>query len=155
MNRFHRSVAILAQAYKNGTLLPGNSCACAVGNLVSARCNYEVYEDSPQHTLYKNTMPAWYIPVSIANKNATPGALRLARTPGAMRLANHQIESTGYDLNQIIAIERAFETGVKQAKLNGAKDPIYEGLVAVYEQLAIIDGISLKVKIPAELVFVK
>lgn len=156
MSRFQESVEILAQAYKNNTLVSGNSCSCAVGNLVRERCGYTATLGKAMWIdLDANIVPAWYILVSNAKGIAAPAASRLASRPNVMQLANQQIAATRYNLHEVVAIETVFEKAVKQAKAKGAKDHIYEGLVAVYEQLAILDGISLQVKVPAELVFVK
>lgn len=117
---FDKTISILVKAYMNNTLEHGENCACAVGNLIYQPKNKEdlLYIKS------KNTGD-WY---------------NYACCEDLMykQIAISQIESTGYTIYEIIAIERAFE------KTKGCDDKDgYLGLMSVVDELRVIHFASL------------
>jgi hypothetical protein len=138
---FERSVAVLATAYKDGSLVSQSSCGCAVGNLVKA-CGVEV------------GLGNWYFRLHQHRTGIT------SYSNVALASGQHQIDITGYTMEEIDRIESAFEgrTGEIDPDLGypmGTNMELYDRLVAVYEVLCEIHEVEEVHIIEPELVFVK
>jgi hypothetical protein len=147
--RFEKTVAILAKAYRERTLESGITCMCAVGNMV-ARANDYMFDPNrgwfnpKDHT----SVPSyWYVLVDPSKVMPLTNEIK--------REAIRQAQSTGYSVDEILRVEAVFEANYRASEKAGSKDPAYDALVAVYELLADIDQIDLSVEVPAELVFVR
>lgn len=143
---FENTVDILVKAYFNDTLEHSNCFACAVGNIVAHNNGYEYIDCNRVFSQGKmkrfKAIPSWYNSINRTSMNET----------------DTQIGSTGYSLDQIISIERAFEQGWKtrydHSNEEHDKDG-YHGLMAVVDVLAEIHNIDLTVREEAKLLFVK
>lgn len=131
---FEKTVDILVKAYLSGTLEHGNCCACAVGNIIADSCNYKYIKShsSCQEWTWLMARPVWY-------------------KDGVGVIYCDQIESTGYTLDQLQRIEKAFEDVYKIRSM----DPMFQGLMQVLDVLADIHKIDLTVKEQAKQLFVK
>lgn len=94
---FHKTVNILVQAYLNDTLVPSMCSACAVGNLVAANCGYKIDMDMP---LYKGFVRPMWQKLVWSNKEHE-----------VTDETYYQIQSTGYSVDELRQIERAFMNG--------------------------------------------
>lgn len=108
---FHETIDILVKAYLNETLIHSDCSACAVGNLVAYK-HYGYYGIIKDNDLWMNN---WS--VILCGHESERGLA--------------EINSTGYTVNQIILIEKAFESVVWGS---GDRDG-YKGLMAVVEVL--------------------
>lgn len=155
--RFNRSIAALTNAYMNDTLESGDYCGCAVGNLIADANGFKVVNswgelnwETPLDSPMRNPMH-WF---NVIN----PDVYHLGHE--SIKIGLQQIESTGYSINEITRIEKAFEqsytTAYNRTLFKGIKeDAIFMALVAVYDLLVEIDGIDKADVKSAELVFVK
>lgn len=143
MRDFNHTVNVLVNAYLNDTLEHGECHACAVGNLVFA-CNRELAEKD---------RGAWFEVVVL-----TPSEFRDNEYDKILALANDQVKSTGYSIDELKQIEAAFE-GANDDFINEDelyyKPDTYHGLMAVVDVLAEIHGIDLEAKEEAKKLFVK
>jgi hypothetical protein len=137
MNRptFEHTVNILVQAYLNDTLEHGNCCACAVGNLVAAANNFKIIPapDPCRDFMWYGAVPSWYIPC---------GTTKIRYEEQAI--------STGYSHDELVVIERSFESGFFLGPVD-----TFKNLMAVVDVLAEIHNVDLSVKESAKLLFVK
>lgn len=131
---YEKTVSILVDAYFNDTLVHGNQCGCAVGNIVAANMGIKLHkidggvlvpsywdEDkvSSDKTIKNNGL--WFDRICPDFMDKVP-----------LQLINKQIKSTGYNWEQIEAIERAFEN----AQYSESEDIyMYNGLMAVIDVL--------------------
>jgi hypothetical protein len=132
---FNETVTILVKAYMNDTLEHADCEACAVGNIIAARCP-DIYEKDPG---------AWFDPMH-----------------GQKQLAKLQIASTGYSYEDVMKIEHAFENCEKPEHMKDTiwgnwKDPewMFNGLMAVVDVLCEIHGMNETEKTEAKSLFVK
>lgn len=94
---YNKTIDILVKAYKEGSLVHGDACACAVGNLVLANCkSLEFY---PLST--KQYRPVWTNNILIKGYSVT---------------GLEQIHSTGYSLEEIRFIEESFEECIRSTR---------------------------------------
>jgi hypothetical protein len=132
--QFHETVGILVRAYMNDTLEHAECGACAVGNIIAAK--------SPE--LYNENPAAWYHPL----ERERP-------------LAKKQLASTGYAFEDVMKIEKAFETCPIPDRLKNTwgnwKDPewMFNGLMAVVDVLCEIHGMNETEKQESKALFVK
>ncbi|SNR91578.1 hypothetical protein [Hymenobacter mucosus] len=150
--KFNETVSILVKAYLNGTLLKGNCCACAVGNIIASKSGLDVLLDEDADSGYisaawgeDNVLPEWGKVFSTCD-----GRQRVTR--GFYKgVAAEQIEVTGYQLTELARIELAFEAAAK-----GRSDKAqYAGLMAVVDVLASIHSIDLATATASKALFVK
>ena len=128
MRDFSHSVDVLVKAYMNDTLTHGNDCACAVGNLIA-------------HELGVNPKSSWnpeWLVGYVCGVNIEDG--------------RREIETTGYTVNEILRIERAFENVLYS---NDHDEWNYKGLMAVVDVLADIHEIDLTTREESKKLFVK
>ena len=173
--RFTNAIDALVKAFFNDHLEKGSCAACAVGNII-AHCNNVKLEKHPYitgHGLptgYNHLMDWKYLFCTIEGKQYKATKERLL-FPSLLEVntrffenmteenkkhvvkkhtsANEVIESTGYDVDEMAAIEHAFETGSNifvgdyglHSKEAIMKDQ-YNGLMAVVDILCEIDNIS-------------
>lgn len=148
---FDNTVSILVKAYFDGTLEKDNCYACAVGNIVDAsngftfeRCDKggrkfkwsqfeSLYSDSVRHPIWTDV----FFMRIYGKQEYRPENLK-----GKVKI---QISNTGYTVNQLMAIERAFENSNDE----------FDGLMSVVDQLAEIHNIDLESKEEAKKMFVK
>lgn len=99
---YENSVNVLLDAYNNGKLLHGNCTACAVGNLVADACNIS-YDFDTEDIFYR---PVW------SEVFSTDQVIQDFFLPMYKGEAKHQIDSTGYTLDELAKIEYAFESAI-------------------------------------------
>lgn len=155
---FEKTVSILTKAYINDTLKHGSSCGCAVGNLVCAACHIE----------YDENKCLYWTKAFSTTVNYRTGKPEMKQRISAERyrgLAKVEIDSTGYSLFQLAAIEKAFETQAyhparewdfKDYPADKLEEAMFKGLCAVYDTLCIIHEVKEQdAVLKAEEVFVK
>jgi hypothetical protein len=139
LEKFHHTVGILVKAYLNDTLKHTNCYACAVGNIIADSLNlkfrrvkgmwHELNWDSEDVEAY------WYTYLSGGHKTEE---------------AIEQILATGYSVEEIIKIEKAFEG----CDYNDSDEQwMFNGLMAVVDVLADIHKVDLSVKEEAKALF--
>lgn len=135
--RFNRTVDILVKAYLNDTLQHDNPCGCAVGNMIMASCGIKFKHG---HDWFGDKRITWL--------DASPAWYKFIDSPTGI----DQVASTGYSIDEILAIEKAFES----ANTTPCSDQDgYRGLCAVVDVLIDIDGIDLSVAEESKKLFVK
>lgn len=127
---YNRTVDILVQAYFNDTLVHGNYCGCAVGNLVAANMGIEITKDSLGRETFNGSLEEgeeWYNAITTYAVYASEKGIQ-------------QIKSTGYSFDEITLIERTFE-GHNCFFGNEPRDEaMFNGLMAVIDVLDQIHG---------------
>lgn len=130
---YHKTIDILVKAYLNDTLLHENACGCAIGNLIaynkglSMVFNKEAY-NTPEKLRWVGDNPEW--------------CKYLSRLRGYWSdlypidndRALEQIAYTGYSVDEVDRIEKAFESADDEDNDNR----VFDGLMAVVEALDII-----------------
>lgn len=154
---FESTVDILVKAYLNDTLRHGECCACAVGNIIASNIGCVLQLDSEGYFMWIRNMNE----INTVWDNVfytTPDGNQIFDKSQLGIREKKQIEASGYSLDELMRIEKAFES------LNFDRDSdqwnsdnhMYEGLMAVVDVLADIHGIDdLKSKEEAKLLFVK
>ena len=121
MNRselFHKTITTLNEAWRIGKLEHGDQCCCAVGNMLNGGAWYEV-------------------------KMSTLSVCNLVVCKSEHDLGMEQIDNSGYTVKEILAIEEAFE---RCEEGESEKQHQYNGLVAVFEELALIHEVDISIK---------
>lgn len=147
---FDNTVSILAKAWLAGTLVKGNCCACAVGNICAAALGAQITDvhRSHQGLVFANwsaDSPAWQ---SVFCTRPFGQTLHANSYAGK---AKEQIDATGYSWRQLARIEKAFETASNQ----DGEAAEFAGLMAVVDVLADMHGIDLATAEVAKGLFVK
>lgn len=144
MRDFEHSVNVLVKAYLNDTLKHGDTCGCAVGNLVS------------EALVLKRTRMYW--PYVFMTCRSGEQLIDLDVYEKDI-IAKNEIDRTGYSPLELALIENAFE---KSAVYDEFKDQVgdkeeqmFNGLMAVVDVLAEIHKIDLTQKEQARALFVK
>lgn len=136
---FNKTVSILVKAYMNDTLQIGNYCACAVGNLMAEAVGAKFIQSSYgkelnwAHPIYKGG--EWYNPYDYE-----------------LLKSEILINSTGYSNDDIMEIERAFESATRG---KSEDESMLNGLMAVLTVLAEIHNVDLGTTENARKLFVK
>jgi len=102
--QFDNSIKVLVKAYLEGTLTHGDPCACAVGNLIGGRAWYDII----------SYIKSGFDPLEVHNYD----------------MAIAEVNSTGYKLEKVVLIEKAFECANHDLDKDG-----YKGLCAVFDVL--------------------
>jgi hypothetical protein len=132
---YHKTIDILVKAYLNDTLVHYNCQACAVGNIIAGCNDYkyiihdkacDVYKVRWNHTNHPEQQIHWY------EVFGTTFSKQFFNPELYSGVAKAQIDSTGYALEELMEIERAFETCNKSSDVNKF---MYNGLMAVVEAL--------------------
>jgi hypothetical protein len=144
---FESTVKILVEAYLNDTLVNGDPCGCAVGNLVAYHCGYQFVKHDTSRLLWSEPGKADYVDTAWFDTACGLGEVDDFYYKG---LSKEQIDSTGYTPYEVARIEYAFEC----APINGG-DHMFNGLMAVVDVLAEIHEVDLSVKESAKKLFVK
>lgn len=109
MNRpelYRKAVDVLIRAYENGTLEHGDCASCAVGNLCASLTNQPfLNRNAWSHTFLTDTYTGEQIIQPLGN-NIFADTGRVA------------IAFTGYTVDEMAAIEFAFETSIRDIPLN-------------------------------------
>jgi hypothetical protein len=111
---YQKSVDILLDAYNKKELQHGNPCGCAVGNLVKSNCDNLVKDTNPgtEHFPFK---PDWWFAAAQSFKEEKErGRWTNNDSDYDEDEAYRQIESTGYTIEEIYQIEKAFEDAVEE-----------------------------------------
>lgn len=138
---YKKSIQVLSKAYLDGTLYSGYCEACACGNLIAAANGYEITKI--KDNIFWKSKDKDYIDASWGDVCCT---LRVkvpileftvaSRQKLEMKYfksdAKKEILSTGYELEEFIEIESAFERGYKGV------DRMYNALMSVVDALDII-----------------
>jgi hypothetical protein len=160
--KFFDTVGILVEAYLNETLMHGECCACAVGNILAAKLNCKVQSRidflGEWHTYWQRgddeVRPLW--PLVFTSK--TDGS-QFQNPKSYMGSTKSQIDRSGYTWQELAIIESAFERAAhydSEGKLlNDPEEAMFNGLMNVVEQLASIHLIDLSTRESAKLLFVK
>ena len=155
---FENSVDVLVKAYMNDTLVHMACTACAVGNLVAdahgtrplkgtygkitfdggrIEIDREGADDARAFVYENGRQPRWASVFSTHNHQQ-----RIFRHQ-YFGLIKEEIEKTGYILEQLAAIEKAFESAPHGGSVDNWN---FNGLLAVVDVLAEIHGVDLSVK---------
>lgn len=139
---FHKSISVLVKAYLNNTLIKGECTACAVGNLISAACNFKIIKEN--HIKWVTEK---------GNRIYSTWDMVFTTVKGVQRTypkayegnSKEQIDSTGYTWQELARIEKAFEC---------SKD-MFEGLMNVVDVLGEIHEVDKEEISTTKLLFVK
>jgi hypothetical protein len=137
---YHKSLNVLVKAFINDTLEHGNCTACAVGNLVADALRIDLKKE---YTRFEGLgdpsrdLGLWY------------DALQQPKPTQKML---QQIKYTGYDIEELRKIEKAFESSDLGET---EEDEMYNGLMAVVETLGEIHEVSKEQVQESKLLFVK
>lgn len=149
--RFNTAITALVKGYLNDTLMKGQCCACAVGNMIAHCKNYEIIkekrDDGSNHidVLWtKNDIrPAWGRVFVTVEKD------QMFDEESYHDEAKDEIDSTGYSLRELARIEFNFEKSTKISIDDYYKHTVEEidedqlkGLYAVVDVLCEIEGIN-------------
>ena len=157
---FEHTVDVLVKAYMNDTLRHGYCPACAVGNMIANSMGIEIVkEDGYGGLCWQGAVPQWD---NVFYTGAHPDEV------GAQEMdldsyqgeAKKQIDSTGYTVDELAQIEKAFEsknpTYFHESDTEFDRDEwMFRGLMAVVDVLAEIHNVDLSTKESAKLQFVK
>jgi hypothetical protein len=141
---YKKTVDILYDAYFNNTLVHGDFCACAVGNLIAANTgekillrNTAVHMDGRKRRIMKldsERSPEWIKVFYTVGINDT-----LFNSCNYKGFAKLEIDSTGYSLQELMKIEYAFEVANKG---ESEEDYLFNGLIAVLDVLSKIHEVE-------------
>ena len=131
---YNKTVDILVQAYFNDTLISGVCEACAVGNLIASNNGYKIeILNGEAQWFNKGNYPLEPTWKSVFVSNATEYFWGLFRSVQQdVNLRNYtggtrkEIDSTGYTVQELALIERAFEKGYR-----GLGDRMFNALMSV------------------------
>lgn len=121
---YKRTVDILVDAYFKDTLEHGTCAACAVGNIIAANLGIPILKNEKGWLAWngEDDNPIWFQACMI-------GHARPEKNIGEVKKL---IDASGYSLDDVAKIERAFE----DAHYNGNDDAyMFGGLMAVIEVL--------------------
>jgi hypothetical protein len=160
---FDNTVQILIKAFLEGTLLKGDCHACAVGNICASAIGTEVtiehrsVDDFRGVASWRDACPAW-INLFVTHGNGIQQLkwLNLAEFPyeadeQRQEEARNEVAATGYAIEQMARIEKAFETAAE----GYGSDAEFAGLMAVVDVLADIHGVDLTAAEQAKALFIK
>lgn len=141
---FDSTVKILVNAYLNGTLVPGNCHACAVGNIIAARLDIKYN----RHLKWIGRPVAWpQVFVTLGCQIA-----QVKRPWAFTGEAKEQIEATGYSWPELARLEYAFE----RARWGKTREErMFNGLMAVIEVLSQLHEMDESTQVAAKGLFVK
>jgi len=147
---FEKTVNILVKAFQNDTLEYTECKACAVGNIVAANNNVNLYYDKENRCIVSDNEEyntgIWFNPFKwgmCGRDNINYDLLK-------QKDIAQQIKSTGYSINEIADIELAFGIGCGHDGLNN-----FEGLMSVVDCLMDIHECSKSEAEKAKSLFVK
>lgn len=144
--RFNNAIDALVKAYLNDTLAKGNTCACAIGNMIAHSMGRKVMEDPDPDYMFTwgNACPRWQDVFSTRGNGAQ--CISVTDYRGE---AKRQIDATEYAWQELARIEKAFENATSihyaarqrytPAEIDADQ---YNGLMAVVDVLCEIEGIA-------------
>ena len=125
--QFDWTVGVLVKAYLEGTLEHTNCAACAIGNLVAAKRNYQINGLIWTNSDGDKIEPSWGYLQFLGNlRNDIPFEHK-KRHPKDKALS--ELAATGYRVWDTCKIEKSFEM------VYGTEDDQYHGLLAVVDAL--------------------
>jgi len=160
---FERTLEVLVNAFTADKLVPGSFCSCAVGNMVAAACGYRVEFiafSCSNEEFYK--LLTW-----MADEQtlvAAPEWHHVFYTTTSQKVymdayhgkAKKEIDKTGYDVYDLMAIEEAFELASRSGedidpmagmsllqRLNYTRERSYLGAMAVLQVLGQIHELDV------------
>lgn len=128
---YDKTVSILVDAYMNDTLQHGNYCGCAVGNMIASNMGIQI------NNILKEDEDSEIEWIGVSDTDASQWLWLIYKDKSCLineRLALRQIRSTGYSVEEIYKIEKAFEGSDRYYE----EDEMFSGLMAVIEALDII-----------------
>lgn len=149
---FENSVNVLVKAYFDNTLAHSYCCACAVGNLVANAIDDKPSMDYLERFNFKSGLATSWPYVFVTGASTRRQRISVDRYIGE---AKRQIDATGYSVEQLAKIEKAFECapGFYCAAQQSAAHArcfdetwMFNGLMAVVDVLAEIHGVDLTAK---------
>ena len=170
LEKFNDTINILVDAYLKNTLLHGNCCACAVGNIVAAKMGYRYikgrgyseyvqlvtnepiyhsmnlgWEDQRHPGLScrsgKSVAYGWAAAFCTDSRFGVYAEQTLRPEYLKVKIVRDQIAATGYHWKELARIEFAFES----AEWGVDSDSwMFNGLMAVVDVLADIHGIDME-----------
>ena len=150
---FNRTIAILVKAYQKGTLIHGDCHACAVGNLVAFNTGREVMCIDSEFGIMAwsdERCPYWG---DVFTTNFLGQMIYPKNYVGEAKL---EIDSTGYSMEDLAIIEKAFESvEIKENSEENSDQHQFDGLMAVVDALMIIHECTTEEAEEAKLLFVK
>ena len=147
---FHKTVGILVKAYQQETLIHGLCHACAVGNLIAANCGVK-----PNTNKEISRDPVWISNSSDFIRPSWTDKLSWGIIHDrSNKKAIEEILSTGYSINEVAMIERAFEN-VNSGKSSGFDNDGFQGLMSVVDALMLIHKANESEVLEAKSLFVK
>jgi len=158
LQKFHETVDILVKAYMNDTLCHRMCTACAVGNIVAHHLGGLKQVEDKTNSI--SGIQPWYWEGDVRSDwYEAVESYRSGMYAGKnARIGYEQIEKTEYTIEEVDAIERAFESvscPTTHYHLWGKDDAfMLRGLMAVVDVLAEIHNVDLEVKEAAKLMFV-
>lgn len=169
--RFHRSVDVLATAYREGNLQSSECQACAVGNLCADAMGMKVgavpseygarrlgwiKEDGSKYSY----AGFWLDPLFRLHRYSSSSSEE--QVYSVHKEGAKQILATGYTSLELDTIERAFEGACKAVRVKLGKNAGYNddsvhyaGLVAVYDALCTIHEVEVIDRVEADVLFFK
>jgi hypothetical protein len=162
--KFFDTVGILVEAYLNETLVHGEPCGCAVGNIIAKKIGAKIIIEPTFDGYTETPKPRWINCKAGVDLDGYDWFQRIRAGQvkfGDPEMGERHINLTGYTIKEIDAIERAFESVCKVTSGGQElRDPDidyegYLGLMAVCDVLAFIHNIDLSTRESAKLLFVK
>lgn len=155
MRDFNHTVNVLVKAYLDNTLRHGNCSACAVGNIVGGpewSALFITMDEKCQLVAGEDEICAeWRFRKGIYKLSQLPEST-VAKAKEILTAAREMVKLSGYSIQELMRIEFAFETSDKG---NNDDEWMFNGLMAVVDQLAIIHNVDLTQKESAKKLFVK
>lgn len=145
---FYKTIDILVKAYQNETLGHGDTCGCAVGNIIAGNLGYKVTKQL--NWVDENgdeKFGEWseiFCTTSMGNQ--------LIDASEYIGEAKEQVDSSGYKWLDLAKIEKSFES--VRSKREKDKDG-YLGLMSVCDTLMLIHECTAEETESAKLQFVK
>lgn len=134
---FDKTVSILVKAYQIGTLEYMDCARCAVGNLVKAHCGDDEWSGG------------WSCVIELGQGVLTDN---FKKYPAVIK----KLQSTGYSVQHLAAIEKAFFEGTGSGfSLLSKDDENFNGLMAVVDTLMEIHEATPEQVTKAKQLFVK
>lgn len=157
MRNFDHTIGVLVNSYLKNTLVHHTCAACAVTNIIghSGWSRFFVTIQNSNGTdiiQYKAQESEILVPSILCGARVVPLSEVCGDTLIEREAGFAAIVKSGYTIEELAKIEFAFETA---ARGNNEEEHMFNGLIAVVEQLADIHGIDIKLKEEAKALFVK
>lgn len=124
---FNKTLGIIEDAYNKGRLEHGSCCACLVGNLIARNCGYEVIKASDRFIWWREGIRIGTAWGAVFSTDSLGQSFDIESYAG---VAKDQIDSTGYTLEELARIEKAFEFLPKE---DDQQTHLHNGLLAAMQ----------------------